>query len=190
MGGGRTRDGSRWRHRRSVSDRCSRANRRPFWLRQLLEFQEEVDEYLRFQQPEWENALCDGPTGPRGLIRSLKPFTAHRALRPFLESYQVVGDRLSRLKPEEKIDDAELVKQCLGLGKQYHLQHYINSTASISKIGFENALKLARNRGLLEGEGPELAERRKAFAAEIRDAVRRVEGVVALAGLRRAGMIE
>jgi glycerol-3-phosphate O-acyltransferase len=153
-------------------------------------FHAELDEYLRCQQPEWEQTLCELPKGPGGLVRSLKPYTAHRTLRPFLEAYQVVGDLLARLEPEQEVDESKLVGECLGLAKQYHLQHHIHSAASISKIGFENALKLARNRRLLEGERGRLSERRAAFAAEIRDALRRVEGIVVLAASRRTGMID
>ena len=52
---------------------------------------------------------------------------------------------------------------------------------------FETALRLARNRGLLESGGSEVADARREFALEVRDAVRRVDIVVALAAGRRAG---
>ena len=50
------------------------------------------------------------------------------------------------------------------------------------------ALRLADNRGLLEGNG--LPERRAAFAEEIRSTLRRVDAVETLAASRRAGLID
>jgi glycerol-3-phosphate O-acyltransferase len=78
----------------------------------------------------------------------------------------------------------------LPLGKQYHLQRRIRSAESVSKVLFESALRLARNRGLLDSGVPNLPERRRAFAREIREAVRRVDAIDALAASRRAGLID
>ena len=55
---------------------------------------------------------------------------------------------------------------------------------------FGTALRLARNRGLLEAGGGELVERRQAFAAELRDVIRRIDAIAALAAGRRAGLID
>jgi glycerol-3-phosphate O-acyltransferase len=87
------------------------------------------------------------------------------------------------------VDEARLVEQCLGLGRQYHLQRRIHSAASVSQAIFRSALELARNRELLGTGGPELAARRRAFAEEVRAAIRRVEAIDALAAGRRAGLI-
>jgi hypothetical protein len=54
---------------------------------------------------------------------------------------------------------------------------------------FESALKLARNRGLLDPDVPQLAERRRELAREISDAIRRVDVIDTLAASRRAGLI-
>jgi glycerol-3-phosphate O-acyltransferase len=55
---------------------------------------------------------------------------------------------------------------------------------------FSAGLALAGNRGLLEPGAPDLAERRLVFAGELRDVIRRVEAVDALAASRRAGLID
>jgi glycerol-3-phosphate O-acyltransferase len=69
------------------------------------------------------------------------------------------------------------------------LQRRIESAESISRVLFETALRLARNRGLLESGTSDLAARRAVFAREMREVIRRVEGIAALAASRRAGVI-
>jgi len=128
--------------------------------------------------------------GALSLIRSFRPFTAHRVLRPFLESYRVFADALLRVDPERPVDRPALVQSCLGLGKQYQLQHFVHSASSVSKVLFETAHRLADNRGLLDHRARDVAERRRAFADEIADWNRRVEAIVALAASRRAGLID
>ncbi len=135
----------------------------------------------------WEDDLREG--NARQLTVQLRPYMAHRALRPFLEAYQVVADRLQICDPDKPFNEPIFVPGCLGLGSQYLLQGHIHSASSISKALFETALKLARNRGLLEGSGEELAARRHAFSEEIHDVLRRVDAIEALAASRRAGLI-
>ena len=110
-------------------------------------------------------------------------------LRPFLEAYRLLGDHLEQRDPEEPFDADRCVERCMALGKQYHLQHRIRSTASVSQVLIRTALRLADNRGLLQKDGG-LSGRRAAFAEEIRSALRRVDAVEALAASRRAGLID
>jgi glycerol-3-phosphate O-acyltransferase len=77
----------------------------------------------------------------------------------------------------------------LALAQQYQLQRRIHSGESVSKVLFATALRLAKNRKLVD-PGPDLADRRQRFAAEIRDALRRVDAISALAQARRAGLID
>ena len=62
--------------------------------------------------------------------------------------------------------------------------------ASVSKVLFQTAIKLADNRGLLDPATSNLSEQRAAFADEIRTALRRVDAIDALARMRRAGMLD
>ncbi len=123
------------------------------------------------------------------MLRSFLPFSSHRVLRPFVEAYQLVADLLEQLDPSEEFDEGAFVNRCMGLGRQYHLQRRIHSAASVSQVLFRNALRLAENRGLLDASAPDLLERRRAFAAELRGVVHRVEAIDALAASRRAGLI-
>ena len=125
-------------------------------------------------------------------MQGFRPFMAHRTLRPFLESYQVVAERLARWKPHREVIPEQLFNECLGLGKQYRLQRRIHSADSISKVLFKTALELAGNRGLLEldeADPESLRGRREEFAAEIRSALQRVEVISALGAARRSGWI-
>lgn len=178
--------------------------RRTFWdeamrLRDLLKFEfffaekdvfrGQIADEIALHDPKWESALARGPAAIQSLVRSFRPFNAHRILRPFLHAYQVVGDTLERCDPAQPIDQPKFVERCLGVGKQYLLQRRITNAESVSKVLFETALRLAKNRGLLEPGGPELQERRRAFAEEIRAAVRRADAIGALVQARVARLI-
>jgi glycerol-3-phosphate O-acyltransferase len=152
-------------------------------------FRGEIAHELRDVDPAWEAHVRAGSDEIRALLRRFRPFSSHRVLRPFVEAYGIVADLLVRQAPGEPLEETRFVQQCLGLGRQYHLQRRIHSAASLSQPIFRSALQLARNRGLLDPGGAEVAARRREFAEEVRAAVRRVEAVDALAASRRAGLI-
>ncbi len=160
-----------------------------FFFSDKAGFRQELVCELELYDENWRERLAGGPRGTQELIRSIRPFNAHRVLRPFLEAYRVVADGLARLDGEVVVDEAKFLSRCLAIGKQYRLQRRITRDESVSKELFSTALKLARNRGVVDGDG-DLGEKRKAFAAEIRAAVKRVEAVNALATSRRAGLLD
>jgi glycerol-3-phosphate O-acyltransferase len=178
--------------------------RAEFWdeamrLRDLLKFEfffagkerfrEELHEELALQDADWEPQLIEGPRAIQAFVQGLRPFHAHRVLLPYLEAYQVVADALARHDPGAALDQGPFLGRCLALGRQYHLQRRIRSAESVSKVLFENALRLANNRQLAGGEVPDLVQRRRAFASEIQQAIRRAEAINVLAASRRAGLI-
>ncbi|MCC6765414.1 MAG: glycerol-3-phosphate 1-O-acyltransferase [Deltaproteobacteria bacterium] len=160
-----------------------------FFFAEKDEFRAELDAELRLHDPDWEHALARARPGIEQLIRRIRPFSAHRVLRPFLESYRVVADGLARRDPSAAFDEPEFIASSLALAQQYQLQKRVHSGESVSKVPFATALRLARNRKLVD-PGPDLAERRQRFAAEIRDALRRLDAISALAQARRAGLID
>jgi glycerol-3-phosphate O-acyltransferase len=153
-------------------------------------FRGEVQRELAMNDNDWERKLGAGGEAILQLLRRFRPFSAHRVLRPFIEAYQIVGDHLERREPAQLFDEASFVSECLGLGRQYHLQRRVHSAASVSQVLIQNAIRLARNRGLQDPGPPDLLERRRAFAEEIRSGVRRVGAIDALAASRRAGLID
>jgi glycerol-3-phosphate O-acyltransferase len=74
-------------------------------------------------------------------------------------------------------------------GKQYALQRRIRSVESVSKNLLRNGLRLASNRGLLDGESEQIEPGRDRFAAELRTTIRRLDAIDALASARRAGAL-
>src|SRR6202042_1132245 len=78
---------------------------------------------------------------------------APRVLSSFLEAYLVVAERLAAQPPNAPIDEDAFIAQCLRGGHQLRLQRKLASTDSISRELFATALKLARNRELVEPTG-------------------------------------
>jgi glycerol-3-phosphate O-acyltransferase len=160
-----------------------------FWdeiarLRDLLKFEfyfRERDEHRREEaaemtrhDPSWESLLRSGPAAADELLAEMRPLVSHVVVRPFVEAYRLVADVL--VHDQTLVSDSEVVRRALGLGRQYVAQHRLRSSESVSALLFRTALQLARNRGLLE-PGPDLAERRAAFLAELRDLVRRLDQI-------------
>ena len=160
-----------------------------FFFSEKEAFRREIHDEMQLQDPHWQEKLHASPEAGPEIVRGMRPFSAHRTLRPFLESYQVVAEILTRRDPEASFDEARFLAECLALGRQRLLQRRMHSGSSVSKVLFQTALKLARNRGLVDAGAPDLGARRQAFAAEIRDALRRTEAIAALAASRRAGLI-
>ncbi|MDG2336031.1 MAG: glycerol-3-phosphate 1-O-acyltransferase [Myxococcota bacterium] len=179
-----------------------------FWdeamlLRDLLKFEfffEEKDAFREDVRREmalheirgerWEDELEKGPEAILAFLQEVRPLSAHRILRPFLEAYRVVADALCLSDPQAAIEEPEFLERCLSLGTQYALQQHVKRRESISKVLFATALKLAANRGLLEPGTEDLAGRREAFAEEIRGAIRGVDAIEVLVRARHAGLFD
>jgi glycerol-3-phosphate O-acyltransferase len=159
-----------------------------FFFADRERFRGQLYDEMAFHDPTWEAQLERGPAAIKELLRRVRPFNAHRVLLPFLEAYQVVGDALER-EPAQ-VDEAKFLTRCMALGEQYRLQRRVRSAESVSKVLFETAIRLAKNRGLFDPKAPDLAARRMAFATEIRAAIRRAESIDLLAATRRAGLLE
>lgn len=161
-----------------------------FFFSDRAEFRDELGAEMNLHDPGWEARVRTGGKDLEDLLMSVRPFNSHRVLRPFLEAYRVVGDQMARLPAGEKVDEGRVVTQCLALGKQYLLQRRVTRAESVSKVLFQNTLRLAANRGLLGGgQGDELALRRQNFSREIQRAIRRVDAIGVLAAGRRTGLL-
>ena len=160
-----------------------------FFFQEREDFHAEIVRELCFLDESWESAISAGREGVEPLVRAFRPFNSHRVMRPYLESYRLVGDLLEQLEPDQAFEEGPFVDRCMRVGRQYYLQRRIHSAASVSQVLFKTALSLADNRGLLDSEAPDLPGRRKAFADEIRSVLRRIEAIDALARVRRSGLI-
>jgi len=161
-----------------------------FFFAEKEVFRSEIRQELALHDPDWEGRLAGGAAAANLIMRRVKPFHAHRILRPFLEAYRVVADALETRDPGAPLDVPAFLADCLARGEQYRRQRRIHAAESVSRVLFETALKLVRNRDLAGPGGPDLTSRRRAFAAELRECVRRTDGVDVLAAARRAGLID
>ncbi len=159
-----------------------------FFFSEKDDFRAELGADLDLRAEGWAGAMALGGDDINGLARRMRPLLSHRVLRPYLEAYQVVADALEQHPVDEEIDEGAFLTSCVGLGKQYVLQRRIRSPESVSRVLFETALKLARNRGVVGGDGDDLAVRRSEFAEEVQGAIRRIDGIESIAAGRRAGL--
>jgi glycerol-3-phosphate O-acyltransferase len=134
-----------------------------------------------------ELALLESAEGglaePADALRLLRHADLHLAplvLRPFLDAYSVVADRLTHWSGQE-FDDNAFLHECLGVGRQWELQGRLDSAESVSLELFKTALELVRHRGLLDPSTPDSADRRHEFAEEVADALRRIDVIRDLA---------
>jgi glycerol-3-phosphate O-acyltransferase len=163
-------------------------------LRELLKF-----EFLFSARAQFEKDLADevrlighvedttqsvAAADVRGLLESADLLLAHLVLRPFLDAYHIVADRLAAHE-DESFDEGAFLTECLEVGKQWELQRRIASAESRSMELFKTALRLARHRELIDGcDDPDIAGRRRQFADEIATAIRRVNTIAELARTR------
>ncbi|RZS43429.1 glycerol-3-phosphate acyltransferase [Herbihabitans rhizosphaerae] len=142
-------------------------------------FGEELDEELGRLASEDAAKVELAADDLRVRLARARPHVAHLVLRPFLDAYHVVADRLSNWDGD--FDEQAFLDECLRVGKQWALQRRVASDESVSLELFKTALRLARHRDLVESTQPQLAKRRKAFADEIADAARRVSVIADIA---------
>lgn len=150
-----------------------------FFFKDKETFRAALDAELKLQSPDWREALARGREATTALLKAFRPLTAHGVLRSFFEAYAVVADTLAARDPAV-VDERKLLNDCGAVGRQYMLQHKIQSAESVSKHLFQNGLQLVRHQRLLEITD-NVAGRRKAFAALLGDIMRRIDTIEALA---------
>lgn len=141
-------------------------------------FEDDLRTELRLLVGEGVTDLTPGRA--RELLVSARPHLSHLVLRPFLDAYLVVADRLAD-HGDSAVEEDALLADALAVGRQWALQRRVASAESISLELFRTAIALARHKGLLEA-GDGVGTAREAFAAELRDSVRRVNIVGEIAG--------
>jgi len=105
---------------------------------------------------------------------------AHLVLRPYLDAYLVVADRLvAEPSDPAPADEERLLADCLAVGQQWLLQHRIAGSESVSLELFRTGLRVADGRGLLAGHTE--AAKRRDFADEVAADVRRANAIGTLA---------
>jgi glycerol-3-phosphate O-acyltransferase len=123
--------------------------------------------------PGWEDQLTEG-VDPIALLDRLEGPSAFGILRPFVEAYMIAARALCQQPTDVPVDERAFTRRCVALGGQLVRQRLVRSPEAVSKPLFATALQLAANRKLTE-PGPNLAERRVAFADELADVARRID---------------
>ena len=89
-------------------------------------FRDELRREVGLHDPDWERRVAEGAAAIQTLLRRFRPFSAHRVLRPFLESYRVVADGLARRDPAATFDEPAFIASSLALAQQYQLQRRVD----------------------------------------------------------------
>lgn len=157
-----------------------------FFYAPTEEFHKQIrDELSRYAQ-NWEELVAQGTVGFGQLLNGMIPLVSHVTLQTYAEAYSVVATLVARMEHSETLTEEECVSQALNYGRQAYLQRRIGSDASIGKLLFKNAYKTLGSRGLIEAGDESLAERRQAMARELREQMRRLELIRAIASSSRA----
>lgn len=150
-------------------------------------FRAELADELTLIDPEWRQHDGDFPRTRKVMLQS-RFLCAHRVLRSFVDAQWVVAERLVEHDVRRPVVESELLHRCTAVGRQLLLQGKLHGAESLSRELFSSAVRLARNRDLVDTPSGSsgtaahggttdlevLAERRRAFAAEIRGVVERV----------------
>jgi glycerol-3-phosphate O-acyltransferase len=148
------------------------------------QFEKDLADEVRLIGPVEDTSKAASAPDVRGLLEKADLLLSHLVLRPFLDAYHIVADRLAALE-DESFDEDAFLAECLDVGKQWELQRRIASAESRSMELFKTALRLARHRELVDAfEYPDIAARRREFADEIATAIRRVNTIAELARTR------
>jgi glycerol-3-phosphate O-acyltransferase len=155
-----------------------------FFFARRRDFAAEMATELAIIDPAARNGLHEfTPDQARQWLDTADPLVAPLVLRPFLDAYHLVADRLAA-REDEKVDETRFLDECLRTGRQWTMQARLASEESVSLELFKPALRLAGHRGLLDPSAPDLHKRREDFRDELRDTLRRVNVIADLA--RRA----
>jgi len=155
-----------------------------FFFPSREEFSAQIDAEMARQSTDWERRVKTG--GANELLMESRLLVSSVMLASFIEAYAIVADVLQGTDGD--IDERQLRKKALGIGRQYVLQRRVHSSESVSSLLFRTGVNLAGGRGLLSGQ--DLRERRVAFSWELRDVMRRVERVQRLAEARLSEMVD
>ncbi len=154
-----------------------------FFFEETDEFLRTLDESLEHRAPGWRDDLASGADRRNELLGRLDPITGHGVLRPFFEAYLMVASILLRSSEDESDGASKIVQDALRLGRQRLHQQRMHCEESLSTNYFDNAVKVAANRGLLE-LNETTADGRRAFRDELVDLGNKAKRLASIADSR------
>jgi glycerol-3-phosphate O-acyltransferase len=135
-----------------------------FYFADSAAFREHIVEEMSFYD-DWEDGVAAGGDRITEILRAKRPLIAGAMLRPFFEAYEIVADVLRDASAD--IDEKELTKLALGVGRQYVAQDRVRSDEAVSALLFATARQVVADQKLLEASD-DLRARRDAFLGELR----------------------
>ena len=128
----------------------------------------------------------------RAILDATDLHVAHLVLRPFVDAYLVVADRLASAG-DSAVAEEDILDEALRVGQQWELERRIASAESVSLELYKTALRLARHRSLLGGEGGDtayegesLSARRAAFLVELQGVATQLDQIDRIEQARRS----
>jgi len=127
-------------------------------LRDLLKFEFFFARKARFAEQVADEARrlgWDGSSDPdeaRKRLAAAPVLLAHGVLRPFVDAQFVVATCLAARGDQPLGDKDRFIHDCMANGGQLVRQGRVHGADSVSRELFATALKLAANRGLVEGD--------------------------------------
>ena len=128
----------------------------------------------------------------RALLDGSDLYVANLVMRPFVDAYLVVADRLAAAG-DSAVNEADVLEEALRVGQQWELERRIASAESVSLELYRTGLRLARHRGLLGGEGADtaypgesLGARRAAFLVELQDVATQLDTIARITQASRS----
>lgn len=139
-----------------------------FYFADSAAFRDNIAEEMAWHD-DWEAHVNAGGDEIDELLFAKRPLMADAMLRVFFEAYEIVADVL-RDAPAD-VGQKELTESALGVGRQYVAQTRVRSSESVSTLLFATAYQVVVDQDLI-APAPDLADRRTAFRAELRDILR------------------
>src|SRR6202000_1401809 len=115
----------------------------------LPQFEKDLADEVRLIGPVEDTTKPAAAGDVRHLLESADLLLAHLVLRPFLDAYHIVADRLADYD-DNTFDEDVFLAECLQVGKQWELQRRIASAKSRSMELFKTALRLGRHGELVD----------------------------------------
>src|SRR5207302_1015332 len=150
-----------------------------FFFAGRSQFRTELEAELALIHPD--ATLDAAPEDTRRWLGAARLRVAHLVLRPYLEAYWLVAHQLAA-SDDGEFDEARFLDECLRVGRQWALQRRLANEESVTLEVFRTALEVARHRGLVSSDLPNLTKRREAFAEELRGFVDGVAAIAEIAG--------
>jgi len=150
-----------------------------FFFPTTEQFRADVVAELELLDPDWYEQ-SGSEAGAAQLLASSQVLVAHRAFRSFFDAQLVVAEALRGKDPAAELDEEALLHECLGLGQQMWLRGRLHRADSVSRELYATALRLARHRGLVDGDSRTVRKARTEFATTVRDVLARMSRIADL----------